>query len=131
MNAVTSGPMAKRPSMLRPTGRFRRGLTVLVALSVMLWSIAPIPLHTPTLLQTLEDHAAFVAEHGHSHGFEEDIAAAMHGHSQGMADHDHGTAALTFGPENTTPTPMRALLYPPPLDAIPELNSRIDRPPRA
>ena len=35
-----------------------------------------------------------IAEHGHSHGLEEDLIWAMHGHSHDVADHDHSHAVL-------------------------------------
>lgn len=38
-----------------------------------------------------------IGTHGHSHGFEEDFALALDGHSQDAAEHDHSPALLVRG----------------------------------
>lgn len=62
------------------TGRLT---ALLCALTLSLATALPTP-HVPRLIQVLSDHAEMVAEHGHSHGLEEDIAWASHGHSVAM-----------------------------------------------
>jgi hypothetical protein len=49
----------------------------------------------PTALKVLQEHAEVVAEHGHSHGVQEDLYWALHGHSPDVVDHDHSQALLT------------------------------------
>ncbi len=39
-----------------------------------------------------------IAEHGHSHGLEEDLLWATHGHSHDSVDHDHSQAVVP-GPD--------------------------------
>lgn len=51
-------------------------------------------MHTPKVIQTIQDHLEVIADHGHSHGFEEDLAWALHGHSHDVGDHDHSQALL-------------------------------------
>ncbi|MCR8825277.1 hypothetical protein [Pseudosulfitobacter koreensis] len=50
--------------------------------------------HTPAILDVLQEHADMIAEHGHSHGLEEDILWATHGHSHDSIDHDHSQAVV-------------------------------------
>lgn len=72
------------------TGRLT---ALLCALTLSLATALPTP-HVPRLIKVLTDHAEMVAEHGHSHGLEEDIAWALHGHSHEKMDHDHSVAVL-------------------------------------
>lgn len=60
----------------------------------MLWSVAPPSQHQSDVIQTFADHAQMIEDHGHSHGLEEDLIWAMHGHSHDEADHDHNQLAL-------------------------------------
>jgi len=39
-----------------------------------------------------------IAQHGHSHGLEEDLLWAAHGHSHDSVDHDHSQAVVP-GPD--------------------------------
>lgn len=55
----------------------------------------PVTSHTPAVIETLQDQAQMVANHGHSHGPEEDLIWAMHGHGHDVTDHDHGSAVLS------------------------------------
>ena len=66
----------------------------LLCLSLALWSVLPSFAHTPSLIETVQDHAEMIEDHGHSHGLEEDLIWAMHGHSHDAADHDHGQAFI-------------------------------------
>ncbi len=58
-------------------GQIRAGIgraaALLCVLALVAASVLPTP-HVPRVLQVLSDHAAMIAEHGHSHGLEEDIA---------------------------------------------------------
>lgn len=80
--------------VIRRRSRARVGLSLLLSMCVALWSLAPTASHVPEMVETLQEHAQMVAEHGHSHGFEDDLAWAMHGHAHDVADHDHSPAAL-------------------------------------
>src|SRR6056297_3991919 len=66
----------------------------LLCLAVLLWSVVPATSHAPSVFGVLQEHAEMVAEHGHSHGLEEDLAWAMHGHSHDSVDHDHSQAVV-------------------------------------
>lgn len=70
----------------------------LLTLSILMWSVMPATSHAPAVFETLQEHAEMVAEHGHSHGLEEDLYWAMHGHSHDSADHDHSPAVLSLAP---------------------------------
>lgn len=79
------------------TGLMQRGLAALLCLCLVFWSSQPVTSHIPDVLATLQDHAEMIETHGHSHGFEEDLAWALHGHSHDVADHDHSPALLLRG----------------------------------
>jgi hypothetical protein len=103
---------------------------VLVA-ALVLWSVLPAATHAPAIVETIQDHLEMVADHGHSHGFVEDLMWAMHGHSHDAADHDHGQAVLT--PPGGTGL---ALAVSRPRWRVPAIRGptrafRIERPPRA
>lgn len=72
----------------------RAGFAALLCLSLVVWSIAPSATHAPSVFEVMADHTQMIAEHGHSHGVEEDLYWAMHGHSHEAADHDHSQALL-------------------------------------
>jgi hypothetical protein len=108
-----------------------RLIAQLTIVALVLWTVSPSPLHVPQVIQTLQEHAKMVAEHGHTHELEEDLLWAMHGHSHDVADHDHGQAALfeiprTTGPNDTDTTwhGHAQTHWSPPV-------FRLDRPPRA
>lgn len=108
-------------SMGRISGpRLRRRLAhallpVLAAFALLLQPSTSGAEHLPRLAMVLADHAQMIAEHGHSHGLEEDLAWAMHGHSHDKADHDHGQAGLPPAP--------------PPVAAAPRLSAEAEAPP--
>lgn len=109
----------------------RRGCALLLCLCLILWSIAPQVGHTPTVFETVQEHLEIIADHGHSHGLEEDLYWAMHGHSHDVADHDHTQALLEFG-ERARPTSDYRNAWR--LKASPggkHWAFRIERPPRA
>ena len=81
---------------LRTIGK--AAFATLLCAAVLVWSVMPTTSHAPTILDVLQEHAEIIAEHGHSHGLEEDLAWAMHGHSHDSVDHDHSQAVVP-GPD--------------------------------
>lgn len=67
----------------------RQVLFAMSCLALVLWTLAPSNSHVPTVIQTLQEHAEMIQTHGHSHGLEEDLIWALHGHSHDVVDHDH------------------------------------------
>lgn len=109
----------------------RYAFAALLTVSLALWSVLPATSHAPAVFETIQDHLEMVADHGHSHGFEEDLYWAMHGHSHDMADHDHSQALLAFG-DRSHPTSTHRDAWR--LKASPgggHHNLGIERPPRA
>jgi len=91
----------------------------------------PATSHAPVIFETLQEHMEMIAEHGHSHGLEEDLAWAMHGHSHDSADHDHSQAVLTRGFLSQPFEGYRTAWRLRPALAGPSTKFRIERPPRA
>ncbi len=87
---------------LRTIGK--AAFATLLCTAVLVWSVMPATSHTPAILDVLQEHAEIIAEHGHSHGLEEDLAWASHGHSHDSVDHDHSQAVVP-GPD-LSPLPM-------------------------
>ncbi len=114
--------------------RGRGGAAALVAaacaLALLVAQLAPAP-HVPKLLRVLSDHAAMIADHGHSHGLEEDIAWALHGHSHDQADHDHIQAVLPQHRGTAAPVEVSILWHAPSLAHWTPPVFRLERPPRA
>jgi hypothetical protein len=81
---------------LRTAGR--AAFAMLLCVAVLVWSVVPTTSHIPAVLDVLQKHSEMVAEHGHSHGLEEDLRWATHGHSHDSADHDH-SQAIVLGPD--------------------------------
>jgi hypothetical protein len=108
-----------------------RIITALLCLSLIGWSILPSLSHVPPLAETLQDHAEMIADHGHSHGFEEDLLAAWYGHGHDAVDHDH-SPALAVAPANGGAWPAAQDAWRlREAQAGPHRTSRIERPPRA
>lgn len=108
----------------------RRALATLLCLSLMVWSVVPTTSYIPTVFETIQEHLEVIAEHGHSHGFEEDLYWAMHGHSHDAADHDHSQAFLALGDKSAPTFVSRDATR---LKSSPGATSRIfriERPPR-
>jgi len=109
----------------------KTALAALLCLSLVLGSMAPTVTHTPKVFDTIYDHLEMIAEHGHSHGFEEDFLWALHGHSHDAADHDHSQALLLiaggteFSLDDGDPWLTGRFMHPP------GRIFRIERPPRA
>ena len=110
----------------------RQGIAALACLCLVLWGLVPATSHVPDVSQVLAEHAAMVESHGHSHGLEEDLAWALHGHQgHDAADHDHSQALLLTPPSATSWTQystlepvVRHTRWTPPVHLL-------ERPPRA
>jgi hypothetical protein len=117
---------------MRPMATFgRQAFAALLCLSLVVWSVVPAATHAPTVFETIQDHLEMIADHGHSHGFEEDLFWAMHGHSHDAADHDHSQALLALGDRTLPASASRDAWR---LRASPDGSHRrfrIERPPRA
>lgn len=100
-------------------------------LALLVWSLVPAMSHAPAVFATLQEHAEEIAEHGHSHGLEEDLAWALHGHGHDGADHDH-SPVLLIAARLSHPAPSYWPLARPEIaEAGPWPVQSIDRPPRA
>ncbi|MEO0771861.1 MAG: hypothetical protein AAFZ04_01635 [Pseudomonadota bacterium] len=106
-------------------------LGVLTCLMLVAWSVMPTFTHAPTVLETIQDHLEMVEDHGHSHGFEEDLYWAMHGHSHDAADHDHNHAFLSVGERSEPFATFSEALLSMGSSSGPTRHFRLDRPPRA
>lgn len=109
----------------------RRLFAALALVAVVGWTLLSPSTHTPQVIETLQAHAEMIAEHGHSHGLEEDLAWALHGHSHDVADHDHRQAVrlATGASDDSIETSARwrgfaTAHWSPPV-------FRLERPPRA
>ncbi len=87
-----SSGQAELMTTLRTIGK--AAFATLLCAAMLVWSVMPATSHAPAILDVLQEHAEMIAEHGHSHGLEEDLAWAMHGHSHDSVDHDHSQAVV-------------------------------------
>jgi hypothetical protein len=94
-------------------------------------SIAPAPDHAPSVFDVIADHRAMIAEHGHTHGFHQDLAWALHGHSHDVSDHDHSPAVLALAATTNDVWDSRDVWHLHASLAGPHRSYMIDRPPRA
>lgn len=69
-------------------------IMALLCLSLTVWSYLPSVSHVPKIFEVLASHAQTVADHGHSHGLEEDLLWALHGHSHDADTHDHSPVLM-------------------------------------
>jgi len=122
--------MAVRPTARRVCG-WQRRCAVALGFLILFRAALPMPAHVTSPLQTLQEHAEFIAEHGHSHGFEEDLAAAFHGHSHDAVEHDHSLAMLAVPPKTQIPMTPGATVRSPSTALVSDLVFQIERPPRA
>lgn len=109
----------------------RQAFAAVLCLSLVVWSVMPAATHAPAVFETIQDHLEMTADHGHSHGFEEDLYWAMHGHSHDAADHDHSQALISFGDRTHPVSAYRDAWR---MRGSPDgshRNFRIERPPRA
>lgn len=124
--------LMKKRLKARQDKQWRRICAVVVCFSIALWAVMPIPPHVPSVLETIQEHTAFIAEHGHSHGFKEDLAAAMHGHGHAhdAVGHDHSVATLSLEPRFHTMLQTDSFAQSPSIDEPSGNKYRIERPPR-
>lgn len=108
----------------------RQLFVALTCAALTLWTISPNDVHVPEIIETLQEHAEMINSHGHSHGLEEDLLWALHGHSHDVVDHDHSQAVLVPGRSvqvaSTVSTIWRSSAV---ADWTPP-HFRLDRPPR-
>ena len=124
--------MEKRAERMTSVAAYgRRAFVTLLCLSLIVWSVAPTSAHTPAVFKTIQDHLEMAVDHGHSHGFEEDLYWAMHGHSHDVADHDHNHAYLTKGSPTEPIVALSEILLGISAFGGPFRHFRIERPPRA
>ena len=109
----------------------RQAFAALLTLSVIVWSVMPATGHALKLFDTIEDHLEMISDHGHTHGFEEDLYWAMHGHSHDAADHDHSQALVAFDDRTLPASAYRDAWRVRGSPDGSKRNFRIERPPRA
>lgn len=109
----------------------RNALAALLYLCLAVWSVAPSAGHIPSVSEVVADHTEMVAEHGHSHGLEEDLYWALHGHGHDVADHDHSQALLALGAGSHALSGYRDNVKLRPSPDGPHRVYMIERPPRA
>ena len=110
---------------------WRHAAAATLCLSLVLWSVMPAASHAPTVFETIHDHLEMIADHGHSHGFGEDLYWAMHGHSHDAADHDHSKVILVHDGGRGTIAGYRQERRLPATSGFSGPVFRIERPPRA
>ncbi len=106
-------------------------LAAVICLSLVVWSLAPSASHVPSVFDVVAEHTDMIADHGHSHGFAEDLVWALHGHSHDVADHDHSQAMLVLGAGSHPPTAYRDSFRLLSSSGGPHRVYLIERPPRA
>lgn len=107
-----------------------RLFALLTCIGLVVWTVSPNASHVPKIVETFQEHAEVIAEHGHSHGLEEDLLWAMHGHSHDVADHDHGQTVLIPTRYSAMPVETDTTKHAHPLfDWVPPV-FRLERPPR-
>ncbi len=109
----------------------RKVLSGVLCVALVVWSVFSNADHTPTVLETIQDHLEMIADHGHSHGFEEDLFWAIHGHSHDAADHDHSQVFLIEGAGVAPTVDLRENWHRRASAYGPSHQFRIKRPPRA
>ena len=109
----------------------RQTFLSLLCLCVAFWSVVPAIGHGPDFIETLQEHAEMVQDHGHSHGFVEDMLAALHGHDHEAIDHDHSKALAGMATRPRDGLLMASVQQVTLRFEIPNPVFRIDRPPRA
>ncbi|MHA6347661.1 hypothetical protein [Roseivivax sp. CAU 1761] len=111
-------------------GTARSLFAAFLCLALVVWSLMPAVFHAPVIFETIQDHAAMIADHGHAHGLEEELARALHGHGHDAADHDHSQAILVAGRIAQPFAGYWDIRRPERADAGPWPVHRIERPPR-
>jgi len=108
-----------------------RLFAIMTCVALALWTVSPNASHVPKIVETFQDHAEMIAEHGHSHGLEEDLIWAMHGHSHEVADHDHSQAVLSMARAHSGPAETSSAWHGRALAHWAPPVFRLERPPRA
>lgn len=108
----------------------RQAFAVFLCLTVFAWSAVPSTAHAPKIFETIQDHLEIIADHGHSHGFEEDLYWAMHGHSHDTTDHDHSQAFISVSGGTSHAVPHLHIWWMNPSPRIGRHAFLIERPPR-
>lgn len=106
-----------------------RIFTLLLAASFAVLSALPSLNHAPRVLDTLQTHIEMTAEHGHSHGFAEDLLWAMHGHDHDEMDHDHSPVMLSSAIHDFSISNL-IVWQQTPLELVSSVNFLIERPPK-
>jgi hypothetical protein len=108
-----------------------RIMAALLCLSLFCWSMLPSVSHVPSTAETLNEHAQMIADHGQSHGFQEDLRWALHGHEHDAVDHDHSPALAVMGASGSLWPAARDTWHLRASQSGPHRIFRIERPPRA
>lgn len=108
----------------------RRVFVSLMALSLLVWSLAPSFSHQTDFLLTEARAEAVHDDHGHSHGDSVDRYWSWHGHSHDVADHDHSSAILIRNGSALPVTEYRLAGVLDPFVDPPNPVYRLERPPR-
>jgi hypothetical protein len=108
----------------------RQVFVLLTCAAVVIWSVSPGSSHVPKVIETLQQHAEVIQSHGHSHGLQEDLIWAMHGHSHDAVDHDHSQAVLLPGRAAQPATETFASWRSAALSDWTPPHFRLERPPR-
>lgn len=122
------GQTGRLMQQLRTSGRLM--MAALLCLSLTVWSFLPTVSHVPKIAEVLAEHAQTVAEHGHSHGLQDDLPWALHGHSHDADTHDHSPALAVHSERTTLVRVPRDAWHLRPSLSGPHRVFRIERPPR-
>ena len=87
--------------------------------------------HSQKIAATVVDHIEMIADHGHSHGFLEDLIMAANGHNPDVPEHDHSQVFLLPGQKLTVLQVNNEAWLPFPMVLRDDLRFGLDRPPRA
>ena len=116
--------MRQTPSYLRTV------FACVLSVALIVWTASASADHTPRVMETIQDHIQMIAEHGHSHGFEEDLYWAIHGHDHDAADHEHSQVFLIENPGSALPVDLRDTWQRLASAQGPPRQFKIERPPR-
>lgn len=117
---------------MKPLQTFgKQAFATLLCLYLAGWSVMPVSGQTQTAFETIQDHLEMITDHGHSHGFEEGLYWAMHGHGHDTADHDHSQAFVAPDEQSHMAYAHRDAWRILSSSDGHRVNFRIERPPRA